>query len=311
MKPARRWSPARVCAAVLALVLALPAAATAQTEPTASGTMRITAKGTGGLALHLPVDVTHDDANYAVSLTGGTFGYVHIAPDECVGEELFGSCQSYYALLNPQSQVYPVYQHAVNDTVRAGRLEIYVVTDGTVTLEMTFKELSGTAEYVADTPIDAHFEALPRNCPESLGDCHFLGHGGATHSVGDRGLVGSFGYAEQAGEPIAPLVRPSETGTISVASCVSPGPREPGGSSDPADHPEGCRFGAAAPASSYMIDYVARTPPGASGFGSFEWDVGASGEVYAGYRAHAFNPVFPDATYYGAFGVWITLGIPA
>jgi hypothetical protein len=244
-------------------------------------------------------------------MSGGTFGYVHIAPDDCVGEDLFGSCQSFYALLNPESQVYPLYKHASNDTVSAGRWDVYIVTDGTVTVEMAFEGLAGSAEYVADTPIDARFEALPRNCPDWAGDCESMGYGGATYSVGEHGLVGSFGYAEQAGEPIAPVVGPEETGTISIASCVSPGLRDRGGSSDPADHPEGCQFGTDGAGSSYLYNYVTRVPPGASGYGSFEWDVGAKGEVYAGYRGHAFNPVFPDATYYGAFGVWITLGIPA
>ena len=59
------------------------------------------------------------------------------------------------------------------------------------------------------------------------------------------------------------------------------------------------------------MNYAVRTQSRANGFGSFEVDIGASGAVYSGYRGHSVNPVFPEGTYFGGFGVWITMGIPA
>jgi hypothetical protein len=291
-----------VVLALLVAGLAGPTTASGQAAlPEVAGSTRIVAQGTAGLALSLPAEVAHSRGHYQASISGGTFAYVWMVPESCPNLELQGSCLSFRGILMPQSRVFPENKLVQFDTVPAGRLEVYVISDGTVTVDMSFDELDGSAAYVAEQPIDGRFQALPRECPQLIGDCTNLGYGGATQSVGASGGVAvSIAYAEAA----------TVTGSISVQSCVSPGPRAPAGSADPADHPEGCPFGATGTGQDYLVNYAVRTQSRATGFLTVETNPRATGPVYAGYRAHHINPLFPDGGFAG-YGVWLTLGIPA
>jgi hypothetical protein len=287
----------------LVTTLAVPIPAVGQEAlPVVTGTTRIVAEGTRGVVLNLPAGVEHTRHSYQATISGGSFALVRVVPETCSNLDIQGSCLSYRAILLPKSTAWPQDEYLQYDTVPAGRLEVYIVTDGTVTFDMTFPELPGASELTAAAPIDARFETLPRQCPEWAGDCANIGYGGMTHSVGDSGGVAmSIAYAE---------TEQQDSGTISVQGCVSPGPRDPAGSSDPAAHSEGCEFGATAPGQDYLVNYAVGTQSRAKGFMSIETNPGARGPIYAGYRAHHINPAFPNGGFAG-YGVWITLGIPA
>jgi hypothetical protein len=287
--------------AVLAAVAAGGTATDAAPLPTFAGTTVITARGNAGVALTMPrnslLDLRNrDPRDHAVTMTrrGGTYAFVGVSePDACrvYNDPETRMCMAIhgYDLGSPSG----VQEVVTTDPAMLGkgRIEVYVLTDGEVTLTLRFKGMTGTRRVRADRRVAGRVQELPRTCAPRCGDVAF---GGAAYDVGKAGFVASFAAAERDVEVPAPV------GTQYAASCIYRGTGPGAPSSDPATHPAGCD-------GSDMVAFPDPDPrSGVSGWNSF--DYGGTGSVYVGFHAAVVQGTgaWQRIT---AYGVWVSDGL--
>lgn len=193
-----------------------------------------------------------------------------------------------------------------------GLLEVYVITDGEVTLTAGFEGLSGTVEVTATGDVDGIVERVPAKC-SPVPSCANFAYGGIARQVGKEGRPGYGTIVAYADIPnrIPPTDLPNQ-GSTSALACAYPSLQAPNGSTDPADHPYGCDTLASNPMGEDSGgNTLAFFGNGAQGFTRVQYSQGSSqtqGPAYLGFMVEAMSPLVPPAKY-GAFAEWVNSGI--
>lgn len=296
-----------------------PAAATAQARPELSGTTVVHAAGDGGVTVTVPAAATirHDDVQ--VDLQGQEAAFVALVPEDCsrvegaVPDALW--CPEWYGLRLSADETHlhsPTFTTSNAPNIPAGALDVYVLADGPVEVTITARGLSGSNTIAAMGTVRGSLRRLPRQCPEGFADCAHYGFGGDVGSVGDIGLAAAYAWAEVPKE-VWPGTDVADPGFKSAIACMS-SDVEAGGSSDPADHPEGCSLDVqdgSDDARSRIVNYASSSAV-SRGVGYFvSQPYNGSGDLYTGYRAHTYaaGSALGHSGGYGAWGVWLQQGI--
>lgn len=312
--------------AVLSTALTSPSHAA---TPVLTATTTITARRTAGVVLTVPKDVplngTLDQlipSAVSIARRGGTYAFVGLSqPDLCraMAEPMLKVCMVVHAYDFGALHDHPqwgdgfAYDAFAFDppVLKKGRLDVYVVSDGDVTLTLNVKDLRGTTRVRATRPINAWMARLPRNCPR--GPCDTAGYGGITHDVGAAGFVASYATAvrQVSVGPSRPSGHAPDPGTQFATSCIYPRSGSAAVSPDPDDHPTGCDLHPLGGDGNWPDHFASLTgslSPLQTGGGRAHFDYAAKGRVYVGYIAGAVSTLAPVHDYY-AYGVWVRAGI--
>lgn len=318
--------PAVLLLAICCTTLVAPAAALPR--PTLGSTTTVTAHRTAGLTAYLPADARlRGDVDHlvpsAISIArrGGTYAFVGLSqPDVCraIGDPVLKTCMVVHAYdfgaLHDHPQFGDEFAYAAfafdPPVLRKGRVDIYVVSDGDVTVTLRLNGVTGTRRLRANRPITAWMQRLPQNCPAP--SCNRAGYGGVTHDVGSRGFVASFATAvREVGGPAAGSSQAPDPGTQFATSCIYPRSGGQPVSSDPKDHPTGCDLHPLGYDADWTDHYSALSgslSPLGTGGGRARFDYAASGRVYVGYLGGAQSTLNSNHAHFG-YGVWVREGI--
>lgn len=179
-----------------------------------------------------------------------------------------------------------------------GPLEVYIVSDGPVTLTMRFPELSGVADLQATGAVAGIVEQLPFRC-DPLTDCTDLRYGGRAYDVGTQAPV----YAQ-----LAAWIRngPGDGAALQqMTGCAYPGSlSNTNASANEDDYPYGCRLND--PNGRFI---TGTTPATVEGGGSLvvSGNSRARGEQYLGFMMH--RRAVATTVDYGATAMWFRAGI--
>jgi hypothetical protein len=325
----------------LALLIALPAVAGAApsrsaVEGTVAGVTSITWRGSAGFRLRVPRDLAlpDDPVSTRIFLTGGTYAFVRFwSPKYCPAE--FPHCATsmltYTRELAESTFFGDPWRRrfgAGSDHFRSlgtpptligGLNELYLMTDGTATVELRPRGVSGRVAYTAAGRIDAHVRRLPVHCEIAAQACDTahgyadrMRMGGAAESVGASGYVESLTYNVSLPHEAAPGIYYQQP--RSTRACVYPHPLNHA-SADPADHPTGCDVTGTTPDAvldgafgTYTETARAALNPQTMGFCTQMWDPDAKGKVYAGFQIPTVTNL-PPPEYRTAYGIWFAYGI--
>lgn len=301
--------------------LAVPGAApAAPVYPTVAGTTIITGRGIVGVTLMVPQATTLPDENITVQTRGASFAFVGMAPNEaeyplaCADSELCIRRAVFFvsdvAAVNPDAATLKTgYDPPV---IGPGLTDVYIVSDGEVTLTARFADVSGELRVEATGEIDASFERLQPRCP--VGDCRNLGYGGAARDVRAPGYAAALSYAVIPHDfaEVANIYVGNVFGSTSPAVCLYPHPHfAPGASPRPGDHSTGCDFvpDAQDPGDALLRDVIfigsaaCRCIGGITAMLSYQ----AQGQTYAGFAAEQVTAVGEGR--YGGYGLWVSRGV--
>lgn len=321
----RRLLLVMMTCAVLVGSVSPPVAAEPAPLPVIAGRTTIHASGITGIRLHVPHDVGIRLSTLQLDVSDDTgFAWASMAHQRPL-EGLCEFCPLYNAVFvrdsrNIEDEPYrssgECSNHAgeeVGCLLEAGSLDLYFVTDGTLTLTIEIPELSGELELTASGEVEGFLERLPERCDPPL--CGVEVHGGVTRSVGtaDRpGYAAVFSYVHNDPDWDGGAA-PSEGNTY---SCAYPGYfHGPEPSPRAEDHPQGCD---ATPTTAEDVAEERWSPRpllvggpwvGYNGNGWSNGDVSfdVRGEQYLGFFAHRFSPLRGGRM--GAWGWWLTSGI--
>ena len=182
--------------------------------------------------------------------------------------------------------------------IQAGIVEMYVISDGEVTVTMRFPELTGVVEVEATGDVDGVLERIPAECLDPA--CTVLG-GGKVRTIGENGRAAAAGVRAWAWA-YPGTVNPNDT---SAVACAHPGYFSDK-SADPADHPYGCDIDD--PLNDQSSQFLLPSP-GLNGGGWF-WSDGSGkthGAQYLGFTARSVTTLEPSSI--EAWGYWVNEGI--
>jgi hypothetical protein len=295
----RRHPPLLLAIVVLVAGL-LPATGAAAATPTvfdAAPVTTITADGIGGLRLRIPdPSWVLTESGIRIEVQDGTFAYAGLAEGaNCVAPDRL-MCMQYSAHRMELLNYTNISDLTENTQLRAITYDLYVVTNGRATLTLSFDNTANddVVELVANAPVDATLERLPRNCPATE-LCDNLGYGGVRHEVSAPAYVTTISGA-----------RHDAGGARSAFSCLYPGGAgDQTSSSDPADYPYGCEDpisgSLTGDVTQFGIRFVDSQPQG-SGTYHVRNNPDPDGPVYAGFDAAYVSPLGGG---YDAYAVWI------
>jgi hypothetical protein len=308
----------------VAVVLALPAltagVARGAALPAFAGTRVVTARGNGGVALYLPRDAALDmrdreakDHAVTIARRGGTYAFVGLSePDACrrYADPETRMCMAVHgydfgALRRPGMPDLWAQDVVTLDppTLGRGRIEVYVLTDGEVTLTVRLKGMTGTRRVRADRKVSGLMRELPRTC---VAPCDDVAFGGVAYDVGKAGFVASVALAARevdsgTATPLGPLA----PGTQTADSCIYRAPA----SADPARHPFGCDTGGdPLSTAGTALNAVTWAYPYGSVAGWRNYDYGGTGSVYVGFHGAVAGPTGAWRALAG-YGVWVSDGL--
>ena len=288
-----------------------------------AGETVVHAAGATALRLDFPIEVRFEDffqlwEKLSIELHSGSVAFVgldQLGRCTLVDQGVYGMCMGITGWQFPPGvrddpeRYFPGW-----GIVSAGPVDLFVVTDGEVTVTLRVAELDGRVEVDARGQVDATLvpaEDFPVTCP--AGDCHYLGWGGVAHEIGPGP-----GYAAVIGQSRIPDEEPSggtifggSVGSTPVQPCAYPSNHSaPDGSPDPDDHPTGCDLGVASEDQrnntiNLALSAAARTVYQATTAGHRPRE---GGPVYLGFIAGQFNPfeATHGAGWYRVDAVWLT-----
>jgi hypothetical protein len=284
--------------------------------PSFAGTTVITARGNGGIVMSLPRTATLDTRNrdpldHAVTISrrGGSYAFVGLAePDACrrYADPETRMCMAVHGYdLGQRPGVPDTWSRNVvtldPPVVGKGRIEVYVLTDGEVTLTIRFKGLTGTRRVRADRHVTGWMHELPRTCPAPCEDVAF---GGATHDVGRAGFVAAIAVATRDVDSA-----PQPSGTQFAESCIYRGTDAAGRSPEPESHPLGCDpVGGPLDSANTILNAPSSMHPMNNASGGSYYDYGGTGRVYVGFRGAVARTTGAWQSLAG-YGVWVSEGI--
>lgn len=306
--------------AILAALLLLgtlpgPAVAAAGVIPQIAGRTTITFDGTSGIRLRIPEDVSLSQREFHLTLEGADAAFGHLGPLDHLCRAGFESddgegqwCFDYSFVLMDGWRMSPYTLAPGLETLRAGRIDLYMVTKGLVTMTFTVPELEGTVAYAATGLLDGTIVKHPVSCPaEGLTGCEHQGWGGQVFTgIASPAVVGSASYAQRPNKLSGPDV--PTPGSIAIGSCIYPSSYNPEKSADPADHPRGCdpdEAGALTFQSVYLTGTVNPLSV-ADAHLRAELAETSTGPYYTGFAGHQFESAeeVEGPGRYGSFGYW-------
>lgn len=273
--------------------------------PVVAGTTVIHAEGVTGITLWLPEEARLFADDLKIEVGEGTksswTGFRVDSEPRPWCDFCFTNFTSFY----PEHEQQPDYATCTGDDFSEvgcrydpGPLELYIASDGSVTLTVRFRNLSGSTELTATAGVDGTVKPLPvREC-DPMPDCDSgFSYGGETHEIGldGRPAVGwVVGFSRDRRGPGDFSVNPG-VGDFKV--CAYPSSLFAGSDSgDPADHPRGC-------------DEEALPAPQVTTGGAGKNDVNwrAHGKQYLGFSVWN-RALFGDALV-GFWGMWLEAGM--
>lgn len=264
--------------------------------------------GIAGFKVRIPQvspPVAIPEEGVRITMTKGTYAFFGLNAARCHIPEL-DMCMDVHAYRIPEWRDGDSVVVRDPPTLRPGLYEIYIVSDGKVTIELDVENRPGRMSITPTGKIDAALQSLPRNCP--MEPCDNVGFGGAMNVNGKKGWVSSVAYTLVPGHiPGTPAANwANSTGLV---ACVYPSAVYPAASPDPDDHPQGCDLVPGPDDPNSGVNFFGSAADfGASGYAHYFGTAIAHGPIYAGYAATNYSPVVPGGSY-GAWGMWITKGV--
>lgn len=316
--------------AVAALIPCSAAAAARAPSPRAAHVAVMAARtllswsGQAGVVFSLRHGAVLQESDLDLTVVGGTYAFVRFVPEvddqDCPAAYgprchswQFDWIKSIYGSANPADGADGHNHYA--DVPSPGlwqspKLDAYLFTDGAATLSMKWSGLDGQlsvrpagtfrgrAEFISS-------DCVPLGCATSSGRSNGVMYGGDTFDLRGKGwldvrsVYASDSPPENAGDQVH-----------GQAYCFFPNPTEPTASPSRQDHPYGCGNSATAGADTTssgisVISEMANSIPSVSTSSATYWS-GATGRVYAGFRADGAGP---DPSTAGAYAVWFRYGI--
>ena len=188
-----------------------------------------------------------------------------------------------------------------------GYLDLYLLSDGPVTVELHAAELDGAARYEPTGVVTGTAQRLPVSClpdvccPAGCGEGSSspellvgpsVAFGGAARDVGPLGFAQALAFATS-----PPESRWFGRENWQTKPCLYPGVSDPEASPAPEDHPYGCDI-VPEPREGAVLEWVANSMASTH--------PGASGPTYAGFRVQSEGP---DRTVNAGYGLWFSYGI--
>lgn len=274
--------------------------------PEAAGTTIVHGQGVVGITMRLPEPIRlFEDDLTLVADASTKFAFLGLRTDEVWGfcDFCFPNFVEYYPEINAPRYAFCFGpdEEDVGCTYDQELLELYIVSDGPVTLTIRFANLTGTTVLTASAEVDGILERLPVRGCSPLPDCSMgFSYGGRSRVIG---LNGRPAMAAAVGYLFAPrLDPPLEDSAVNPnirghEACAYPGflsgqDRSP----DPADHPRGC-------------DQEGNPNPMIFGGGELKGDVNwkAHGEQYLGFSV--WSKGFVKENVSGFWGFWLESGM--
>lgn len=294
----------------LAFVVALATAGAAQEPealyPEAAGTTVIHSEGIVGITLELPepARLFTDDLQVDVGEETGfswTGFRVDATPERWWCDFCFTNFTEYYPEFDRDPSYASCYDDPGNEigcTYEAGLLELYLVSDGPITLTISFRNLTGSREFTATAAVDGAVQQLPvKGCDELPDGSCGVTYGGVSREIGLDGRPAMgwvIGYAEAQTGPGGITITP---GSRDFEVCAYPSSLfGHSGSGDPADHPRGCDD-EATPNVLLTASSVKK--------GDVNWKI--HGQQYLGFSV--WNKYLFDDAITGFWGMWLEAGM--
>ena len=290
----------------------------AATPPALAGTTRITASGSRGAILTVPRAVALDASRATLSVTGGSYAFAAVVPAAgCSGITcVVFPIWSFPSLASAGPAFSQPKAFPTPSALPAGRLDVYVVTDGKATLELRPKGLAGSATVAATRPFSGTVRPLPSSCAAPAG-CDAptgyagrIAYGGATSTVARTG-----GFA--ASVVVAAVALHETAGTTHAQNafaraCLYPWYDYQGASANAVDYPFGCRpvgdddnpRHQSNTNATLAVAQAAASP--AQGVLRITTYPQAAGPQYVGFQTAAAGH---DDPVRGAWGVWMSYGL--
>lgn len=325
-----RWGTAAIMCVLVTLVslVGAPGVGTADAEaevvPELAGTTRITFNGTSGIRLNVPEHIWITAANFDIELEGADAAFGVVSPldlDNC--RAVFARqfelrppeawCQDYTISVMDGWMMSPYVSSARDEEgLPPGRIDLHVVTEGTLTLTLTVPALSGTTSLVATGSMAGAVVKTPVQCVAAdLGvdsECVHQGWGGQVlRDVPANSKVGSVAFSQRPNNISA--TGDQTPGSIAVRTCIYPSFFDPDKTAKATDHPRGCDeddHGPMDQMTSYAI--FAAWPLWLSMARlNGELIVEPTDKVYAGFQAHSVEAAEPveGPGKYGAYSYWM------
>lgn len=277
--------------------------------PVLAGVTTITAEGNAGVTLRVPSDAALPDQGIMgrVDLTveGADIAYIAMGRPECdlvTGEpRLFCVEFDFWAFPGVKQTNLSFLAWSNEGEIDPGLLNVYVLSEGTVTFTARFDGLDGATTVTATGDIDGIAEKLPTRCPELLPDCSNIGYGGAAHEFRSTGHFRLLSYSE---------IPDQLMGQQGNTSCFYPSYADPDVSPEVEDHPYGCDL---TPTEGGSNNWLNTTSTYAVNRVGHEWTAFIQGQayeqgrVYAGFNGDQISAV--PGGHFGAIGVWLHKGI--
>jgi len=295
-------------ACLLLATLTVPQASaqeTAVTYPEVKGTTTIHGEGVVGITLALPKSTRIFASDLEIEVSEGTRYVLAAFRSHLEPWALCDFCFHNFVEYRPETSTPPWYASCYDDDGRdigceydKELLELYIVTDGAVTLTVRFRDFTGSTELTASGGVDGVLEELPVTGCDQLpdGSCGVT-YGGRSRVIGLDGrpaFASVVGYLKARPGPGGVTANP---GLHGLEVCAYPGifggPSAPG---DPDDHPRGC-------------DEEADPNPALGGEGVGKGDAWAKahGQQYLGFsvwKRRAF-----DQPFFMVWGLWLEAGM--
>lgn len=268
-------------------------------------TVRVSWSGTGGVRLLVPPGVRLGSDDLRLT-TSGKYAFAGITHGNCEGLCFYQEILALPEIVVAAGQGYTSSFAQPDGSIAAGLNSIYLLTDGSATLTLTFHDApAGTVELEPTHSISAHVEGVESSC--ELGPvCEELSFGGTTRPV-TEGWAAMVAYA---GSDAAadPFVNP---GTAFAKACVSPEFDDPGGPPQPEEH--GCRIvdGSDPDGTALRVGdlVVGNTWIDGSNMVSVASNFNAQGPVYLGYQLRQTGEQTQGHGYQRNFAIWIEKGM--
>jgi len=273
--------------------------------PEVAGTTVVHADGVTGIILWLPEPARITANDLEIELEEGTKFSWNGFRDPNTFPGFCDLCFKNVASHQPESGTDPGYatcrdddENDVGCSYDAGPVELYMASDGPVTLTVKFRNLQGSTELIATGEVDGALKRLAVRGCDPAPDCDSgFSYGGEALEIGlgGRAAMGAvIGYVRDRPGPMGLTIHP---GVRNFEVCAYPGLF--GGmdtSGDPAAHPRGC-------------DEEAIPAPHATTGGAGKNDVNwrAHGKQYLGFSV--WNRWTFEDSVMGFWGMWLEAGM--
>lgn len=312
MQTLRPWAKRRGAVATALLMLAMATPADADDPPPdepapaeVRETVAVAWSGQGALQLVVPdgVAIMREDLRLT---TTGKYAFAGLSHPPCEGLCFYQEILGLSEISTVPGFHYTSAFAQPDGSIASGVNDLYLLTDGTATLTMTFHDApAGRIDLEPTHAITAHVEEFPSNCDEGP-ICQDLRYGGATRTVSE-GWAATVAYAgsDQATDPFL------NPGSTFAKACVSPEFDNPGGSPQPQEH--GCPLIDTTEPDNTVIRVanlvVGNTWVDGPTMINSHRNFNAQGPIYLGYQTRQTGVQTQGGEYQRAFGFWVEKGL--